>query len=368
MSAKRSGLPVFWDGFGFCETFSGISTYAREIARVFPESQAKPNLIHAEKSSGGTRALSYPGSKLFWPVLAYQQALARTGQEELIFHGLSNINLPVVGAKKKSRFVITLHDLIPLLPESGVSVSLEMQFRIALPRVLRLADKIICVSDWTKDVLGQKFPWAIEKAVVIPNGSDSGFSSEGASTSDDVDLKENDVRVTLGTVSRFEPYKRIHWIPELLARLPEHFRWQVVTCQKGLRYLQKHSGDLQSKGRLRVQTGLDSKGLPDFYRSLDHYIHLSRYEGYGRPVGEALNYRKEVLWQRGSALDCLSGFRYGQSLPENAGLELWADAIRSLKSAGESSGLVNYDELLKPFYHTWGRAAKALDQVYNNLN
>lgn len=182
--ATKEHPEVYWDSLGLDRPDSGIGVYGASLLRelaaieVFPKIVV-PNYLEffpvkQQRLSGEPRFLSkLPARKLWGSEFSFNsinpdlQATRPT-----IYHGLSNFNLPCIRRPKPQavRFVLTVHDLIPILAGSSVSRALRLQSRFLLPRALERADSIIAVSNWTSSTLAERFPQHCSKITVIPNG------------------------------------------------------------------------------------------------------------------------------------------------------------------------------------------------------
>jgi glycosyltransferase involved in cell wall biosynthesis len=85
-----------------------------------------------------------------------------------LFHGLANFDLPLA-KPRDTRFVLTVHDLIPLEWPDSVSRSFRLQFRAWLTRCLQLADAIICPTAAVAQAVRSAFPGA-PAIHVVPMG------------------------------------------------------------------------------------------------------------------------------------------------------------------------------------------------------
>lgn len=86
-----------------------------------------------------------------------------------LFHGLCNFALPL-WRPRGTRFVLTVHDLIPLEHPGSVSRAYRWQFERWLGHSLGLCDAVICDSEATRRDLLARFPRA--PAVVVHLGAD----------------------------------------------------------------------------------------------------------------------------------------------------------------------------------------------------
>lgn len=96
---------------------------------------------------------------------------------EIFWATAPSFALALARAKTK---VLTVHDLRPLLDAHGDSLVVTTYRKMAFRSAINSANRIICVSERTLDDLGQLFPLAKSRAVVIPlSGERSGkFKNE----------------------------------------------------------------------------------------------------------------------------------------------------------------------------------------------
>ena len=66
-----------------------------------------------------------------------------------LFHAVSNFNLPLKQTPGVP-YVLTVHDLVPLLLPETVSTAFRWQFRLWLARSLEVAQQVIAVTDSSK--------------------------------------------------------------------------------------------------------------------------------------------------------------------------------------------------------------------------
>jgi hypothetical protein len=120
---------IVWDGLGLSAEYSGIGVYGQSLYRALNDLGCTP---HVAALKGDMPSYVPEGfqikvlksenklvSKLqklkpFYPLSTYNACKETSADAGLIFHGLSNVNLPTVLSKRNSdRFVITIHDIIP---------------------------------------------------------------------------------------------------------------------------------------------------------------------------------------------------------------------------------------------------------------
>ncbi len=276
------------------------------------------------------------------------RSLLRQMNKPCVLHGLSNYNLPAVSQPLLKK-VLTVHDLIPLTHREQVSVALGAYLRYQLPRALRHADAVICVSKWTESCLHELFPDARSKTLVIPNGWPLLQTKERHLPSQ---------APRLLTVSRLESYKRLELIPEILQLLPPETQWTLVTDSKGAETLRD-----AATPQLKIRSGLGEIELRALHHSAEAYVHPSLWEGFCLPAADSIAAGVPVIHTLGSGIDeVVSGA--GRGLPPAASAQMWADSILEL--------LANSDNEQKCMQRTtqalsWDDVAASTVELYAKL-
>lgn len=324
---------VLWDGFGLQTLHSGVGRHAWDLLQALERRQCSPKIIPSVPELDAhfaphiaSEKTSLPKSRikpwsLFWSA-RWLKNFAGSADETLIVHGLSNYNLPLVKGRQ-IRKVLTVHDLIPILNQKEVSKALGLFLRFQLPRALRAADAIICVSRWTENTLHERYPETRGKTTVIPNGWPSFVTAK----------KRLPGPLQLLTISRTESYKRLSLIPEILKHLPEHLRWTLVTDARG----QDQLGSL-GDARLMIRQKVSDQELEDLHQAASVYVHPSLWEGFCLPAASSISHGVPVLHTRGSGIDEVVA-KAGLGLDAAAPATAWAAAILDLAHNPDMSGI-----------------------------
>ncbi|MFK7823791.1 MAG: glycosyltransferase [Oligoflexales bacterium] len=365
-------LVVFWDSFGFEQKHSGINRYARSLMDGLKFHGIEPILLGSKLSLSSNTLDVGPQNwlekqlvkaKIVWPTTSFLKLLKKesffpTEDKKKIYHGLANINLPIALSKSSGfSYVLTIHDLIPLLPDSGVSKIYKAQFSYMLPRSIEYSDLVICVSQWTFDLVLERFPRAKSKVVLLPHGIPPSSKKN----------KLNVQAKQLLFISRWEPYKGFELINSLLENLPIEYFLVVVTDKKGEQYLNQFAASQMLANRLKVYISIPDAELDRIYETSSLYLHFSRYEGFGLPVWEALNRGTPALYYKGHACDSLNNSRVALGMEQNCAVEAWVDAIESWSKCKTN---IEYQKLLSEFLKkqpTWNDTAEKVKALYNSL-
>lgn len=190
----------------------------------------------------------------------------------------TNLDIPFV--PKKTKTVITVHDLIDeIYDPRGMKCPRAIERRKALDR----ADGIICVSEITKKDLLKFYPDVDPlRVVVIYNGNDIQNIKPAP-----VEVKEP---YLLYVGAREAGYKNFNVILEFLSSSDAFSDYSLV-CFGGGQFSsaeRKVITDLNLNNRVLHDGGADSK-LVAYYKQAFALIYPSKYEGFGIPSVEAMS-------------------------------------------------------------------------------
>lgn len=360
---------IVWDGLGLASAHSGIGYYGRCLYDALAElgetpvvtslagssciiNREKILIVSDAKAIQSKRRLSTSkifGLKPVFPSLSYK--IASRKFSAMIYHGLSNLNLPCfVKRRSADRFVVTIHDLIPLM--AGGPTALSVQMRVLMPRVVHVADAIIVPSNWTKNSLIERFGEQVAKKInVIPNGTID-FASE--ISKDTQKEKTNDVL----SVARGESYKRLHFIAAL-AKAQPGARFILVTDELGARRL----GAVPSN--LKVFTKISRRQLLDAYAASQIFLHPSLYEGWCLPAADAIKGGLVTIYVKGTGIEevCAYAPERCVGLDAGAGLDTWHEALADALANKANKSTVGAEIGLP----TWRDNAEKTLKIYHSL-
>lgn len=365
-------MTVYWDTYGGFAHGGGITTYGLSLYPELVKLGLFPILLTRDACTEATEEVfktikrfyipkpsKLLGSKWAWPHYCRYKLSPVLEKNPFVFHGLNNINLPFCYPKRTNEYrVITIHDLIPLIESEGVSASYYMQYKAAIGWVVKNADQIVTVSHWTKKQLLTRFNVDEKKIKVIHNGF---VFKEPTQTT----LWPKNKRASLLYVSRFEKYKNFSFLPKLLDRLPSDYCFNLVTDEKGRMFANKYCSRHLNKKMLLVKTNVSNTELNHLYDTANVYVHLSKYEGFGLPLSEAISWGTPVMFVKGSGMDEYIPQSIGYSMAWEAEAQDWVDVIFSLIEKKQNpqyqKEILNYSREAQ----SWRQAAFELKKVYN---
>ncbi len=180
--------------------------------------------------------------------------------------------------------VVTVHDLAVLRHPEWFNRWTRTYSRLAVPRVVRAATRIIAVSEFTKRELVALLGVPEAKIRVVPNRVDSVFTPEGARAGGEYVL----------AVGTLEPRKN-------LARIAAAVSGELrVIGARGW-------GGVGVPGNVVWLGEVDDDELARQYRGARCLAYVSLYEGFGLPVAEALACGCPVVTSRASAMEEVAG-------------------------------------------------------------
>lgn len=180
--------------------------------------------------------------------------------------------------------VVTVHDLAVLRHPEWFNRWTRAYSRFAVPRVVRAADRVIAVSEFTKRELVALLGTPEDKIRVVPNAVDDVFTPDGPAA-------DGEYVLAVGTL---EPRKNLARIAEAVdgeLRVVGARGWGGVAPPADVTWL----GDVTDDELARQ------------YRGARALVYASLYEGFGIPVAEALACGTPIVTSRGSAMESFAG-------------------------------------------------------------
>lgn len=211
-------------------------------------------------------------------------------------------NIPNLKYKKK---IITIHDTI----HEKFSENYKDNFFSKRKMLLEKMDKIICVSENTKNDLIEFYNLDQEKIKVIYNGSDHLINLETFNNINNKFFKKPYI-LFVGSRSKYKNFKLFVESYKKSKRILDNFN---IICFGGGNFSKNEINffkDLKITNNISSVSG-DDKKLKFFYQNASMFIYPSLYEGFGIPILEAMHEGcptlasdipvfKEILGQNGN--------------------------------------------------------------------
>ena len=291
----------------------GLGNYSRDTIRIvasyFPDSQLD---LFTPKTDQNIQFVCPKNATVIKPKHNSMTSLWRTfgitkeaEKRQLdLYHGLSH-ELPVGIEKTHIPSVVTMHDLIFIShPELYPFIDRKL-YKTKYLRSCRLANRIIAVSQQTKNDLIKLWGIDEEKISVIYQGCHPAFCKQiTENQKETVRKKYNLPDSYLLNVGAIEPRKNQLLI--LKALKAGVIDTPLVIAGRKTDYiaeLQQYIEKNKLQGRVLILPNVAFPDLPALYQNASVFIYPSLYEGFGIPVVEALQSGVPVIAAKGSCLE-----------------------------------------------------------------
>jgi len=304
---------------------------ARVVRGLLGALRGRPDLELELLSFGGDgRASSVLRDAVWYPVGLKRRAAALDVLHCTTFRGPVGASVPTV---------LTVHDLAILRAPEAFPRWHRLYGKAGLEGVLRAADAIVAVSEFTRSEVMALAGVPEERIRVVPNGVDAVFTPDGPRADGDYVL----------AVATLEPRKNLR---------------RAVDAA--------HEADVELRVvGARGWGGVDVAGwvgeVPDaelaaLYRGARCVVYPSLYEGFGLPVLEAMACGAPVVTSRATAMEELAG-----------GAAVLVDPLDvAAIAAGIEEAVMRRDELItagatRAREFTWSRSADAVEALWREL-
>ena len=186
--------------------------------------------------------------------------------------------------RARQALVVTVHDVAVLRHPDWFNRWTSTYSRIAVPRVVAAATRVIAVSEFTKRELVSLLGVRDDRVRVIPNGVEDVFTPDGPRA-------DGDFVLAVGTLEPRKNLARIAAAVDGELRVVGGRGWGGVEPPPNVTWL----GDV------------DDAQLAALYRGARCLVYASLYEGFGIPVAEALACGCAIVTSRGSAMEEIAG-------------------------------------------------------------
>lgn len=250
--------------------------------------------------------------------------------------------------------VVTVHDLAPLIFPGSKPPEVERQFSTTIPRSVRSATRVICVSDATAREVRTR--WGVERLDVIGNGVDDHFKPG------DADAERRWASAAFGLdgpfvlhVGSLEPRKGLDVLIAAAASAPG---WRLVLAGQPAHQGEQILAAARDAGAAWLPD-VDDDALARLYRAAAVVAVPSLYEGFGMVALEAMASGTPVVVAAGAgALDELAGDA-AIRVTERSG-EAWVAAIAEASERREALIRAGFESAAG---HRWPQVGAAVRGV-----
>jgi glycosyltransferase involved in cell wall biosynthesis len=297
-----------------------------------------------------------------------------------VFHS-PNYMIPLAAFPRlragRTRAVVTIHDVIPLLFPNHAPRSRKSRFfflyKWIMAEVARRADAIITDSETSRRdclmLLGVG-PCRAGQVTTIPIGVSPRFHPAGGKPAPRKDPADTATPRTCLYVGRADPYKNLSGLVRAFAlargRLPFPLRL-VIAGPLDERYPEAPAlaRDLGVAEHVDWTGYLSDADLVRLYQQADLLALPSRYEGFGLPVVEAMACGTPVLISTAGALREVAGDAALTADPDDIGA--MADRLQDILMKPDLAEKLVEDGLARAAAFTWARTAAETLALYGKI-
>ena len=362
--------------------YTGLGNYSRTtvdcLANFFPQNDYylyTPKIIHNTQTAKFLDDKMYSNFVSKHPFKAYWRTYLLTSQLQKdnieLYHGLSH-ELPVGIEKTKIKSIVSVHDLIfkryPSYYARMDRFIYDIKFRSACKR----ADIVLAISQSTKDDIVHYYNLRPEKVEVIYQPCNPIYYLEKRGSQIDEVLKKynlpSDFLLSVGSVEQRKNLKTLVQAYSHLSHLNSQLKdtLAVVVVGKGKAYKQETQELIRKLGLTKQFIFLDHIGhlseLSALYQQAHAVVYISKYEGFGLPVLEALASKTQVITSNISSMPEAGGQYAIYVDPEDA--EELADAVKRV-SKSKTPNLEGYAYAKSMFSPK--RLSEQLMKVYQKI-
>lgn len=320
--------------FGFQEYLFNLLDYFykhrdlmqfKQVMIVCQSSQINDFLIYEDKFDVRGYAVSNI-FKRFWVQTIYPFRLGLKKNDIILFTG------NFTSYFKKCSYVLVIHDLLYLRKNLLPNRLMKLQRRIFVPRSLRIADKIIAISEFTRqDILNHYKFTDPSKVIRIYNYFNFGKFTDKQQV---IDERLIDVPYFLCVASAashknvitilraFEKYCKRKPTINLVVVGAVQDKTPVGDFLKTI--------DTGVKNRISVRSGISNTEIGNLYKHCEAYITASYFEGLGMPVVEAMYFNSPLI---------LSNLGVFREITGGKGIFFNPDSVEELTSI-----MINFDK------------------------
>ena len=297
--------------------------------------------------------------RIIWEQLVLAWELKR--KNITLFHGTSFV-LPLF---KPCRYILTIYDLSYLYyPESYTLLS-RLYYTIFLPHSIRVANRIITISQAAKKEIIKEFKVPERKIDVIYPAVDPEFRQRSkAQAQEFINEKYEISSPFLLFVGSLIPRKNIVRIIQAFYNLHQNGCKLVIIGKKGWLYNPIFAivKKLRIQDKVIFTSYVENKDLPFFYNAAEALVFTSLHEGFGIPILEAMASGCPVITSNCSSMPEVAGNAARLVDPKNIDeITKAMDEVlenKTLRRVLIKKGL----ERVKHF--SWKKAGKALRDAY----
>lgn len=318
---------------------SGLGNYSRDLIRALSEHNPENHYylfkpkdtigIDFKKQKNTTTII--PESRFYkkFGTLWRRRGISKDIQKYPIdiYHGLSQ-EMPIGIENSGVKTVVTIHDCIFLRYPELFDISYRIIFKQKYAHACQIADRIIAISEQTKQDVMHYFNVPEDKIDVVYQGCSSIFYNKANNDKkEQVRKKYNLPQNFILYVGTMEERKNLLSIFQGIAK--GKIDYPVVAVGRSTKYTEKVKTFAQeNKLESTFIHNVDFEDLPVIYQMATLFIYPSLFEGFGIPILEALNSNTPVITTAGGVFPEVGG--KAAKYVEYGDIDQMSEAIKTL--------------------------------------
>lgn len=307
-------MKILIDLTSLADNFSGIERYALNISKQMIVNNNEneyilffKNKIHEEfteftNCENIEYKIIHGNNRLVFNQLILPYELYKINADKYLFLAFPS---PIIFRKKG--IINTIHDLTCWDYPETMKKSSKIYFQKSITNAIKVSEKIITVSKFSKKRIEEKF--GNKNVYIVYNGVSDVFIksfNEKKKLENDIFVRYNLPKKYIMCLCTLEPRKNIKLLVDAYIELRKENKITlnlVLVGRKGWK-VENLLNTIQEKYRKGiVVTGfVDDNDLPQIYKNAEMFIFPSLYEGFGIPVIEAMFMNIPVICSNTSAL------------------------------------------------------------------
>lgn len=222
----------------------------------------------------------------------------KVSKNDIVYHPFQYLSI-----LSRAKQIITIHDFIPLYyPE--IAKHQYYYYKLVMPILLKRAEKIVCISENTKDDVLKFFKVDESKIVRIYNG----YDEELFNTKDirkNVVEKYNINKSYFISVGAGYSHKNLEAALRAFKKVNINEQYEFIIVGKDSEYIKKLkelSLELEINHSVKFVGYVPDSDLPTLYNKSMAFVYPTLYEGFGLPILEAMACGTAVLCSNNSSL------------------------------------------------------------------
>ncbi len=270
----------------------------------------------------------------------------------------------------RCRLVVTALDASQYRYPQNMTHWMSFSQKIMIPKVLIRADKIVAISNFTKNEYLELFPWLREDKIIVTHlGVNSKFRIIEKNNLDDIKSKYSLSSKFILSVCTIEPRKNLKRLLQAFSLVKDKIEHNLVLAGAyGWKNKELYSliYSLGISSRVKFTGHISLNDLVKLYNMADLFAYVSIYEGFGIPPLEAMACGCPVITSNNTSIPEIVGDAAYQVNPFD--IEEISVALEKMASDAQLRNRFTKLGLQQVQKFSWSKCAVETLRVYHSLS